>query len=344
MIVESDYRFFGFFGSILCMTSKKKVLLSGIKPTGVLHVGNYFGAMRQFIDLQDEYESYIFIANYHAMTSVQDAEVLRKQTFDIAVDYLAAGLDPKKVSLFVQSDVPEVTELTWMLNCITTVPYLQRAHAYKDSLAKDTEPNVGTFDYPILMAADILIQDADVVPVGSDQKQHIEYARDIAQKFNRIYGGDVLHEPEPYIMDDVAIVPGTDGRKMSKSYGNVISLFATDEVIRKAVMSIPTDSLGVDEPKDPETCNVFALHKLFSQKRLPEIEARYREGGMGYKETKDWLVESVTAFITPLRTRREELLQDPAYVYDVLEQGGKRASIRAREKMAQIYKTVGLNR
>ena len=235
----------------------KKVLLSGIQPSGTMHIGNYFGAIKQFVDLQGEYESRIFIADLHAITTVQDKSKLSESILNVAMDYLACGLDPEKVALFKQSDIPEVTELTWYFNCITTMPYLERATTYKDAHMKAKEVTVGLFDYPMLMAADILIQDADVVPVGADQKQHVEYARDTAQKFNNTYG-DTFKLPEPIILDTVAIVPGTDGRKMSKSYGNTIPLFGTDEEIKKAVMSIVTDSKSPAEPKNPDECNIFA--------------------------------------------------------------------------------------
>ena len=215
--------------------NSKKILISGVKPTGRVHIGNYFGAMRQFVDLQNKFESYIFIADYHAMTTVQNREELKQGIIDVALDYLAIGLDPKKVTLFKQSDIPQVAELGWIFNCITTMPYLMRAHAYKDAEAKNKEINVGLFDYPLLMASDILIQDADIVPVGQDQKQHVEYARDTAQKFNRIFG-ETFKMPEPFILPNVETVIGIDGRKMSKSYDNVIPLFATDEEIKKAVM------------------------------------------------------------------------------------------------------------
>ncbi len=324
------------------MEKGKKILLSGIKPTGIVHIGNYFGAMKQFVDLQDDYESYIFIANYHAMTTVQDAETLRKQTIDVVLDHLAIALDPKKVNLFLQSDVPEVTELAWIFNCITTMPYLMRAHAYKDMVAKNKEPNVGLFDYPILMAADILIQDADVVPVGADQKQHVEYARDTAEKFNRIFKKEIFKLPEPLIMSNVATVAGTDGRKMSKSYGNVISLFSSDDEIKKAVMSIPTDSKTVEEPKDPEECKVFALHKLFAGEGLAKIEKRYRAGGMGYKESKNILIESIVSFTKPLREKREELAKDPDHVLSILKEGGNNARARAKEKMKAVRACTGI--
>jgi len=323
------------------MAEEKKILLSGIKPTGRVHIGNYFGAMKQFVDLQDEHSNYIFIANYHAMNSVSNAEELRRQTIDVALDYLAIVLDPKKVRLYVQSDIPEVAELTWIFNTITTMPYLQRAHAYKDALAKAEEVNVGTFDYPILMAADILIQDAQVVPVGKDQKQHVEYARDIAEKFNRIFG-ETFVLPEALILDDVETIMGTDGRKMSKSYGNVIPLFATDEEIKKAVMAIPTDSKSVEEPKNPEECKVYYYHKLFAGDKLPEITKRYQDGGLGYKESKDMLIESISTFITPLRERREELAKDTDSVMAILAEGAHNARARANEKMKLVRERTGI--
>lgn len=322
--------------------SNKKILLSGIKPTGTLHIGNYFGAMRQFVNLQDKFESYIFIADYHAMTTVQEKKEMSQGIIDIALDYLAVGLDPKKVVLFKQSDIPQVAELAWIFNCITTVPYLMRAHAYKDAEAKNKEVNVGLFDYPILMAADILIQDSDIVPVGQDQKQHIEYARDIAQKFNRTFG-DTFKIPEPYIMPEVETVPGTDGRKMSKSYGNVIPLFATDEEIKRAVMSIPTDSKGVDEPKDPDTNNIFAIHKLLLEgSKLADLRARYEKSGLGYKEAKELLIADLGAFIGPIRAKREALAQDLDSVLEILKENGKRVYERAEKKMKDVREKVGV--
>jgi tryptophanyl-tRNA synthetase len=324
--------------------NQKKILLSGIKPSGRLHIGNYFGAMRQFLDLQNEYESYIFIADYHAMTTLQDGKQMKQNILDLVTDYLAIGLDPKKVVLFKQSDVPQVTELGWMFNCITTMPYLMRAHAFKDAEAKNTEINVGVFDYPLLMAADILIQDTDVVPVGQDQKQHVEYARDTTQKFNRIFGEDTFKLPEPLILKDVEVVPGTDGRKMSKSYGNVIPLFATDEEIVKAVMSIPTDSKGVAEPKNPDESHLFAIHKLFlKDAKLAELRAKYINGGMGYKEAKELLIADLKAFIGPIRERREKLAKNLNYVKKVLKKGGKIANKRAEKKMEEVREKVGLS-
>ncbi|MFA6226978.1 MAG: tryptophan--tRNA ligase [Candidatus Paceibacterota bacterium] len=320
----------------------RKILLSGVKPTGTVHLGNYFGAMKQFVNMQGEHDCHIFIADYHAMTTVQDKKEMSKQILDVALDYLAIGLDPKKVCLFKQSDIPQVAELAWIFNCITTVPYLMRAHAYKDAEAKNKEINVGVFDYPILMAADILIQDSDIVPVGQDQKQHLEYARDIAQKFNNTFG-ETFKLPEPFIIPNVESVPGTDGRKMSKSYGNIIPLFATDAEIKKAVMSIPTDSKGVDEPKNPEESIIFAIHRLLldeaGQKALAE---KYKKGGMGYKEAKESLIKDLSAFIKPIREKREMLAKDIDTVLDILKAGGARARARVEKKMKEVREKVGV--
>jgi tryptophanyl-tRNA synthetase len=320
----------------------KKILLSGVKPTGRVHIGNYFGAMKQFVDLQDKYENYIFIADYHAMTTVQNRAELMQGIIDVALDYLAIGIDPKKVTLFKQSDIPQVTELTWIFNCLTTVPYLQRAHAYKDAEAKNKEINVGLFDYPILMASDILIQDADLVPVGQDQKQHVEYARDTVQKFNRIYG-ETFKMPEPFILPNVETVPGIDGRKMSKSYDNVIPLFATDEEIKKAVMKIPTDSKGVAESKNPDESIIFSIHKLLLiGDEAKALADKYKNGGMGYKEAKELLINDLIAFIKPMREKREMLAKDMDTVYDILKEGGKRASMNAEKKMKEVREKVGV--
>jgi tryptophanyl-tRNA synthetase len=298
--------------------------------------------MKQFVDLQDKYECYIFIADYHAMTTVQNRAELMQGIIDVALDYLAIGLDPKKVILFKQSDVPQVTELTWMFNCITTMPYLMRAHAYKDAEAKNKEINVGLFDYPMLMASDILMQDADLVPVGQDQKQHVEYARDTAQKFNRIYG-ETFKMPEHFILPQVEVVPGIDGRKMSKSYDNVIPLFATDEEIKKAVMKIPTDSKGVDEPKNPDESIIFSIHKLLLiGEEAKALENKYKKGGMGYKEAKELLIKDLIAFIKPMREKREMLAQDMDSVLDILKEGGKRASMKAEKKMKEVREKVGV--
>jgi len=324
----------------------RKILLSGVKPTGRVHIGNYFGAMKQFVEMQNDFESYVFIADYHAITTVQNKEELSKGIIDVALDYLAIGLDPKKVVLFKQSDLPQVHELTWIFNCITTMPYLMRAHAYKDAEAKNKEINVGVFDYPILMASDILLQDADVVPVGQDQKQHVEYARDTAQKFNNVFGAgkEIFKLPEPLILKNVETVPGTDGKKMSKSYDNVIPLFATYEEIKKAVMSIPTDSKGVDESKNPDESNIFAIHKLLLNDEEKQVWAdKYTKGGLSYKEAKEGLVASLEAFIKPIREKRIMLENDLETVIDILKEGGKRASMRAEKKMEEVRKVVGVD-
>ena len=311
----------------------KKILLSGVKPTGKPHIGNYFGAMKQFVGLQISYESYIFIADLHAITTIQNKEELARNTFNVFLDYLSIGLDPKKVVIYKQSDVPQVTELGWIFNCITTMPYLGRAHAYKDAVANNKETNVGLFDYPLLMAADILIQGADVVPVGQDQKQHVEIARDTAEKFNRIFG-ETFKLPEPLILKGVAAVPGIDGRKMSKSYSNTISLFATDEEIEKSVMNIVTDSSG----ERPE--NVYAIHALLKDKEF--LDNLYEENKGEYKILKEMLIDDLKDFIRPMRERRQKLEQDKNTVLKVLREGGEVARERAEKKMEEIREKVGL--
>ncbi len=311
----------------------KKILLSGVKPTGRPHIGNYFGAMKQFVDLQNDYESYVFVADLHALTSVQNREEMERATLGVLLDYMAIGLDPKNVTLFKQSDVPQVTELAWIFNCLTTMPYLMRAHAFKDAEAKNKEINVGVFDYPVLMAADILIQNPDIVPVGQDQKQHVEIARDIAEKFNRTFG-ETFKLPEPMIVTEVATVPGTDGQKMSKSYGNTIPLFATDEEIEKAVMGIVTDS-GSEIPT-----NVYAIHALLRNKN--ELEVMYAENKGQYKKLKELLIEDLKAFIGPMREKRQALEEDRAAVLEVLKSGGEVACDRAEKKMEEVRKAVGL--
>ncbi len=321
--------------------NKKKRLLSGVKPSGRPHIGNYLGAMRQFVDLAKTHESFVFVADYHAMNSVHNGSELRQNIVDQVLDYLAIGLDPNEVVLFKQSDLPEHTELCWIFNTFTTMPYLMRAHAYKDAQAKNKEINVGTFDYPMLMSADILMYDPDIVPVGADQKQHVEYARDTAEKFNRIYG-DTFRLPESHIPSDIATIPGVDGQKMSKSYNNTIPLFADDETIRKAVMSVVTDSKGVEEKKNPEECNIYALHKHFSKDDLPDIEKRYKEGKIGYKESKDILADNLIKFITPLRNKRDELSKDSNLVEKVLKQGYEKASVVVSEKMKDVKKKIGV--
>jgi tryptophanyl-tRNA synthetase len=326
------------------MEKKGKIVLSGVKPTGQPHIGNYFGAMKQFVDLQGEYdESLFFIADYHALSTLHNADEMRNNIFEVALDYLAIGLDPKKAIIFKQSDIPQHAELAVIFNSITTMPYLMRAHAFKDAEAKNKEISVGTFDYPMLMAADILIYDTDAVPVGKDQKQHIEITRDTAEKFNRTFGEE-FKLPEPLILENVAVVPGTDGQKMSKSYNNTIPLFAEDDEIQKAVMSIVTDSKAPEEKKNPEEDNIFALHKLFSNARqLEDIEKRYRDGGMGYKESKEILIENIKKFITPLRERRKELEKDREGIIKMLKENGEKMRERAEKKMQSVREKIGVN-
>lgn len=313
----------------------KPVLLSGMKPTGTPHIGNYFGALKQWADLQDkgDYDCYFMIADYHALNFIQDAGQMHALSMELARTLLAVGLDPERVTIFKQSDVPAHTELTWIFDTITTMPYLMRAHAFKDAEARDKEINVGTFNYPMLMASDILLYDASVVPVGQDQKQHIEYARDAAEKFNRIFG-ETFTLPKEYIMPEVAIVPGTDGQKMSKSYGNTIPLFATTEEITKAVMSIVTDSSG----GRPE--NVYAIHRLV--KSEDELSELYDSSKGKYKLLKEELIADLDAFIAPMRERYQALDQDPDAVVAILKQGGEKARSVANAKMAQVRKAIGV--
>ena len=312
----------------------KKTLLSGVKPTGRPHIGNYFGAMKQWLDLQDEYQCMFFIADYHALNFIQNGVEMKQQIIDLTLDYLAIGLDPKKSLIYKQSDISEHTELAWIFDTITTMPYLMRAHAYKDAESKDKEISVGTFNYPMLQAADILLYDVDVVPVGQDQRQHVEYSRDTAQKFNHIFKTEVFKLPEVKVVEEVAVVPGTDGRKMSKSYGNTIPLFASDEEIEKAVMSIVTDS-GSDIPE-----NVYAIHKLL--KSETELKTIYEENKGKYKILKEILIEDLKTFIKPMRDRREQLEHDVDFVMDVLKEGGKRAKLKAEKKMEDVREVIGV--
>jgi tryptophanyl-tRNA synthetase len=290
--------------------------------------------MKQFVDLQDEYSALYMIADYHGLNFIQDGPDMKQQILDLTLDYLAIGLDPKKSIIFKQSDVSEHTELAWVFDTITTMPYLMRAHAYKDAEAKDKEISVGTFNYPMLMAADILLYDVDLVPVGQDQKQHVEYTRDTAQKFNHTFKSDVFKLPEPKIIESVAVVPGTDGQKMSKSYGNTIPLFATDAEIEKAVMSIVTDS-GSDIP-----ANVYAIHKLL--KTEEELAPLYEANKGKYKALKEALIEDLKAFIGPMRERREQLAQDMDNVLEILQEGGKRAKAKAEKKMDEVREAIGV--
>jgi len=315
--------------------------LSGIQPSGALHIGNYFGAIKQYISLQDQHEGYYFIANYHALTSIRDAATMRENCVALAMDFLALGLDPKRSTLFLQSDVPEVFELTWLLSTVTPMGLLERCHAYKEKVAEGIPADHGLFAYPVLMAADILIYGSDVVPVGQDQKQHVEVTRDIAIKFNNTYG-EVLKLPAPLILPEVAVVPGIDGRKMSKSYGNAILIFEEPAEIKSKVMRIKTDSTPVEDPKDPEACHVFALYRLFaSEEQREEMAERYRKGGVGYGEVKKQVVALMAEYFAEARARRAELAKTPDYVMDVLRAGGRTARAEARATLARARDAVG---
>ncbi len=318
-------------------------VLSGIQPTGRFHWGNYFGAIRQYIELQDNEQSFYFIADLHALTTVRDPQVLRPNVQDSALDLLALGLQPEKATLFRQSDVPEVTELTWLLMTITQMHLLEKCHAYKDKKSKGVPADAGLFTYPVLMAADILMYDSNVVPVGVDQVQHIEVTRDLAQRFNSLYGADCLVLPEAHVLDSSAKVPGTDGEKMSKSYGNTIPLFDTPKKIRKIINKIKTDSTSVEDPKDPEACTVFNLYKLYAtQSQQDELAARYRAGGMGYGEAKTSLYEAAMDHFGDAFEKRADLEQRPDDVEDILVQGAKQARQKAREVLERVRTACGL--
>ncbi len=322
-----------------------KRILTGIQPSGILHIGNYFGAMRSAIELQNQNpgNTFLFIADLHSLTVNPDPADLRERVFRLALDFLACGLDPEKTAFFRQSDIQGVCELTWILNTITNLGMLERAHSYKDKVAKGFVPNNGLFSYPVLMAADILIYQSDLVPVGKDQKQHLEITRDLAIRFNQMYKKDVFTIPAPIISETVAVVPGTDGQKMSKSYNNTIELFGEEKAIRKKIMSIPTDSTPMEEPKDSDKCNIFALYKLFStQEQIDALAAKYRAGNFGYGHAKQALFEAYMEFFAPMRKRREELLKDPGYIEDVLKKGAERANAVAAVTMDKVRRTVGL--
>jgi tryptophanyl-tRNA synthetase len=343
------------------MSDSKPVLVSGMKPTGDLHIGNYFGAMRQFVELTKggKYQPFIFVADYHALNSIQDAEEMRKRTREVVMAYLAIGLDPKEIIFFKQSDIPAHTELCWIFDSITTMPYLMRAHAFKDAEVKNKEINVGTFNYPMLMAADILLYDADIVPVGADQKQHIEYTRDTAEKFNRIFKTDIFKLPEAHILQNVAVVPGTDGRKMSKSYGNVIPLFASHDELAKTVMSIVTDSgleaesimgsdAGVENvsiesdhvQKFRRPVNVYRIHTLVRSES--ELKKIYDEHRGNYKILKEILIEDLDRYLAPIRAQYEELQNDQGIVEEILEKGKHEARAISEKKMEQVRKAIGV--
>ena len=317
-------------------------ILTGIQPSGTPHLGNYFGAMRQLLELQQKGETFLFIADYHALTTGPKADDLRSNVYHLALDFLSCGLSLDNTVFFRQSDVPQVTELMWILNNITTVGFLERAHSYKDKIAKGFTPNTGLFTYPVLMAADILLYGSELVPVGKDQKQHLEITRDLAIRFNNDYE-ETFKIPEAYIPTSVAVVPGIDGQKMSKSYGNTIPLFGAQKAIRKIVMSIVTDSTPMEDPKDPEKCNVVALYKLVATpEEVEEMKANYRAGNYGYGHAKQAFFEKLWAYFEPMRERRAQLEKDPDYIWDVLREGGKKASAEAEKTMDRVRRAVGL--
>ena len=317
-------------------------ILSGIQPSGTIHIGNYFGMIKKMIESQDEGELFAFIASYHALTSVKDKDFLKQNIFEAAVNFLALGMDPEKSTFWVQSDVPEVLELYWILSNHTPMGLLERAHSYKDKTAKGIASNHGLFSYPVLMAADILLFDSNIVPVGKDQIQHVEMARDIANTFNNTYG-EILTMPLAKIDENVQSVPGTDGAKMSKSYGNTIDMFGTKKSIKKQVMKIVTDSKELDEVKEWENCNVYTLCKLFmNEEELLALQKRYETPGEGYGHFKLTLLEKITEHFEPYAKRREELLNNPKEVKKLLAIGAKKASKIAQEKMKIIREAVGL--
>ena len=314
----------------------KKILLSGVKPTGRSHIGNYFGAMKQFVDLQNsgDYECYLFIADYHALNLIQNRQLMQDLILDLTMDYMAIGLDSDKSILFKQSEIPAHTELAWIFDTIVTMPYLMRAHAFKDAETKNKEINVGTFNYPVLMAADILLYDTDVVPVGQDQKQHVEYARDIALKFNHIFKNDIFKLPEALILESVSTIPGIDGRKISKSYDNTISLFSSREEIIKSVLAIITDS-GSNIP-----INVYNIHKLI--KNEVELKDLYDKNVGKYKVLKDALIEDLDAFIKPLREKRSSLSQNKKNISDIIRHGSIKANKKASKKLEYVKNAIGV--
>lgn len=320
----------------------KKRVLSGIQPSGNLHIGNYFGMIKRMIKYQDSSDLFCFIANLHSLTTQQDAEQMKNLTLQAAMDFLALGLDPDKCYFWVQSDVPETTELTWVLSCLAPIGLMERAHSYKDKIAKGLQPNLGLFNYPMLMAADILINQSEIVPVGKDQKQHIEMARDIAIKFNNAFG-ETFVIPEPEIPAEVATVPGTDGQKMSKSYGNTIPIFAEEKVIKKAVMGIVTDSKGVEEPKEPAGNTIYELYKLFAtESEAKQLADDFKKGGLGYGDAKKRLLEKINETFAPYREKRKHYETNPHEVEKILEKGAEKVRKVSLETMEKVRQATGL--
>ncbi|MDG1479129.1 MAG: tryptophan--tRNA ligase [Myxococcota bacterium] len=321
----------------------KRRALTGIQPSGTPHVGNWLGAIEPALALSESCEGYYFIASYHALTTSRDPELLRQRILDVAATWLALGLDPTKTVLWTQQDVPEVTELAWILSCMASKGLLDKAHAFKDAVTKGKKfVSAGLYTYPILMAADILAFDSDLVPVGRDQKQHVEMARDMAQRLNHVYG-ELLKLPEPLIQDSVAVVPGTDGQKMSKSYSNTVPLFLPPKKLRKVLMSIKTDSKTLEEAKDPDTCTVFALYKLFATAaQQQDLAARYRQGGLGYGHAKQELFVLMNDRLASPRDRYNELMARPDDIRDILTDGALRARVTARATLDRVRGGVGL--
>jgi tryptophanyl-tRNA synthetase len=319
-------------------------ILTGLQPSGKLHIGNYFGAMEPAIRLQSQGEAFYFIANYHAMTSLQDGAALRQNTRELAIDFLACGLDPERAVFFRQSDVPEVNELAWILSTVCPMGLLERCHSYKDKVAKGLSANHALFAYPVLMAADILLYDANVVPVGKDQKQHLEVTRDLAVKVNEALGGDILTLPEPMIREESAIVPGIDGQKMSKSYHNTIPMFGEEKALRKTIMKIVSDSTPVEEPKPIENSTILALYQLFASpaEHAAMVES-FRVGGFGYGHYKTQLWEAYWAYFAPMRARREEILREPGYVDEILRRGAEKARAAAAPVLDRVRRATGLS-
>lgn len=319
-----------------------KRILSGIQPSGALHLGNYLGMMQPAVELQHQGEALYFIADLHALTTLHDAEALRRHSRDVALDFLACGLDPDKAFLFRQSDIPKIPLLSWILSTVTPMGLLERCHSYKDKLARGLPATHALFSYPVLMAADILIYDSDIVPVGKDQKQHLEVTRDIAVKMNETFG-DTFKLPEPSIREDAAVVPGTDGAKMSKSYNNTIEIFAEEKPMKKKIMGIVTDSTPVEAPKDPESSSIYQLYRLFSSAAEAQAMAeKFRVGGTGYGDFKKQLFGTVWEYFAPMRAKRAELEADPGYVDEVLHRGADHANALAGKVMDRVERAVGL--
>lgn len=319
-----------------------KTLLSGVQPSGKIHLGNYLGAIKQHIELQKEYKCYIFIADLHALTTVKDPKLMQEQSLEIAMTYLALGLNPEKTIFFKQSYVSEHAELCWIFDCITKMPFLERAHAWKDAKnKKNKETTVGLFNYPILQAADILLYEPDIVPVGKDQKQHIEMTRDIAINFNNIFG-KTFKIPEPFIKKEIAVIPGTDGQKMSKSYKNTIDIFANENELKKQIMGIQTDSTSVESPKNPSNCNVFKLYKfLASKEEIKDLEEKYKKGGFGYGDAKKLLLSKTLKSFEEARDSYSNLLNKKSYIQEIIEEGSKKAKEKASSTLNKAKEKIG---